>query len=149
VTDGRCFCSRDRRKSLSFSPPKGSVDACFAEVRAPHDLGHPGARLPKQSDLGGTLWRDLEFSPELDAPLFRFGNAVHLPLPPDVVFELSEQREDTHHELTGAGGRVDIRVISDLEGDALLAELRDDAVKVRSGAGQAIDLGHEESVTLS
>jgi hypothetical protein len=33
--------------------------------------------------------------------------------------------------------------------DALLAELRDDAVKVRSGAGQAIDLGHEESVTLS
>jgi hypothetical protein len=51
--------------------------------------------------------------------LLRLGDAIKLPLAPDVILELSDQRQDAHHELAGARRGVDAWIVDHLEIDAL------------------------------
>src|SRR5262245_62902609 len=66
---------------------------------------------------GGRCW----------APLSGLGDAVHLVLAPYVILELGNQGKDAHDQLAGARRGVDRWVIHDLEADALLGELGNDA----------------------
>jgi hypothetical protein len=57
----------------------------------------------------------------LRPPLLRLGYAIHL-IAPNVVLELSDQRQNTHDEL--AGGRIDCGIVGHLKGDLLLGKPR-------------------------
>ena len=67
--------------------------------------------------FSGTSWslrpnltpRSLAFS------VLGFLDAVHLPLVPYVVLKLGDQREDAQDEFASARGRVDGRIVRDLE----------------------------------
>ena len=45
----------------------------------------------------------------------------HLALPPNVILELSNQRQNAHHQLAGARGGVDRGVVDDPERHTLMA----------------------------
>jgi hypothetical protein len=53
-----------------------------------------------------------------------FRNTVHLMLMANVILEFCYQREDAHDEPAGARTGIYCRIISDLELNALLGELR-------------------------
>ena len=72
--------------------------------------------------------------PNLHTSISRFGDAIHLTFMADVVLEFGYQRQDAHNELAGARGRVDGWVVHHLEGNPLLGELGDDAIKIRRRA---------------
>jgi hypothetical protein len=75
----------------------------------PHDLRHGAPILPKRADLIDSLGGELRLGAEPRPPFFSLGYPVHLSLPPNVVLELGDQREDAHNELAGAGGRVECK----------------------------------------
>jgi len=81
--------------------------------------------------LGNLLGGKLQLAAKVNTSLLSLGDAIHLTLAPNVVLELSYQRQDTHHQLAGAAGGVDRRVIHHSKGHAFIGQLRDDAAEIR------------------
>ena len=44
---------------------------------------------------------ELGLDAEANAPLLRLGDTIELPLAPNVVLELGDERQDAHHQLAG------------------------------------------------
>jgi len=57
----------------------------------------------------------LELATKSNSSVLGFLDAVHLPLVPYVVLKLGDQREDAQDEFASARGRVDGRIVRDLE----------------------------------
>src|SRR6185312_335230 len=116
---------------ISLGSTEGSVDARLAELGVAHDLWHGAPIFPKRADLFDPLGGELRLGAEPRPPFFSLGYPVHLSLPPNVVLKLGNQREDSHNELACAGGRVDRRIVQDLEGNSFVGQERNNPVKIR------------------
>ena len=103
---------------MTLSPAERPIDRSLAEARLTHDLGD-SLRAPQLPNVLHHLLGEFGLNPEANASLLRLGDAIKLPLAPNVVLELGDKRQYAHQQLAGARGGVDAWIVDHFELDAL------------------------------
>src|SRR4029077_17934889 len=105
-------------------------DARLAEAGPLDDVRHRSTSSPEILYFDHSIRQELRLPPKLHASVLGFCYAIHLTFATNVVLELGDQGKDAQDELASAGRGVDRGIIHDLEANALLSELGNDAIEI-------------------
>jgi hypothetical protein len=116
---------------------------------------------PRDAELPSDLGRSMAFASQavhgiaVDAPLaarvdagaLRLGDALRLPLTPEVRLELGENAQHVEERLARRSSCIN-RLLGRLERDALLLQLVHDILKIAHGASQPVDTRDDNGIAL-